>query len=331
MNSFTPVSAQCRNQVLSHVAFLSLEPLEEVVRRVQIDRMVGILKTSPYVAMLSTSRTRILLLLIRDTSVVGSPCRCLFVDPSRGDVVSARMVFDASLFQIGTVMEGELIATQTEMLFLVTDLTLLHGQRPAGGFRRRREVLADIVQHGHICDPIFDDAQIIVKRLCDPKDLSPFLDMSPIPHASRFLTLHPCEDGRGLPVFRVSLPAALLPRPTPVAEPVASPDPAPSIETQLIPVRSVRERVMNVRRTDLPDVYEVLVRGSWILACLPTIATSHEMRRLFQGSVHTAVVRTRCTFNTAFGRWEPSPNSFPRTVETAPEDGQRTVTALPEC
>lgn len=317
MELLTPVSHQCRSHVLSCFTSLActLRPLTEVSHTDELIRSLG---PENYVAMMATSRAKVLLMLIRDPSVPGSPCRCLFLHPGHWKVASARMAFDEALFQDGTVFEGELVTRVSEVWFLINDLMILHGMRPTGGLLRRRELLKQIILRGHVADPLFDDAQISVKQLCDPRDLSPLLVDVKFPW--RFVTLHPCDDQPIAPAFRLTLP----PRPTshhsaPTHMLARTPTSLPVAPTPT--AADAKPRMMKVRRTELPDVYEVLDKGVWNLACLPTIASSREMRHLFaQSSCSAAVIRTSCAFNKAFRGWEPVPVSFPRTDETAVGD-----------
>lgn len=343
MHLFREVTPECRTMALSFVRATCIPtPVEEVTQRggaaVRRDAMLRALREAPYVAMMSCGRVRVLLLLLRDATVIGAPARCLFVDPVRGAVVSTRMVFAETLFERGgTVLEGEIVeATGSEViLFLVDDVLLLHGQarRPEDGFMQRRGMIArEIMERGYVFDPIFDDIQLVVKRLCLPHDLSPFLDASHrLAHPPRFVTLRPCCDRGGLSAFRVALEEGVhqrlhqrphqRPSSTPLQEQLV---PEPQQQTADRPRTThirPRSRVMSVRRTDLPDVYEVWDGIAWTLACLPTLSTSRAMRALLAAS--TSVVRMRCTFNVAFRGWEPTPISFPQTEET--KDGGRTI------
>lgn len=310
--------------------------------RSSVSMMLHSVRSVRYVATLSSGRRRVLLVLMRDATVAGSPCRCLLVDSK--SVVWTRLMFDSSLFVPGTVFEGEIVAAtgdSRQVTFLVDDLLVLRGDPLVGvvGLQQRHDMMVGIVERGHAACPLFDEVQIIIKYICLPHDVSPLLHMATLlPYASRFLTLRPIE-GPGSPVFIIPLPVdpSRL-RPPPQQPPPQQPPPQPPQEPPQpnTRTRKPRSRVLCIRQTDLPDVYEIQDGAAqWSLACLPTMASSRMMREAFLKAPPSTTVRMRCLFNVAFGKWEPCPkaaNSFSQSgvAQASVENGGEPInTATP--
>lgn len=68
-------------------------------------------------------------------------------------------------------------------------------------------------------------------------------------------------------------------------------------------------RTFHVKKTGLPDVYELQDRatGAKHVACVPNLALSKALRALFAASTVAESMPMRCTYNTRFQKWVPQP------------------------
>lgn len=309
---FKPVSAQMRTRVLALGLGWS-RPRQVLVKMdtQHLAYLTDAITRARHVATLSHGRQRVLLVLMRDDTVVGAPATCMLVDVSRRTVVSVRLAFDASLFDDTTVFEGELVVSREKVMFLVDDLLFIRGAALGTCIQQRQDTVIRILGGGHLADRSFDDLQVIIKSMCHLHDLSPLINLvGTLPYLTDYITFRPMEPmpmGVQLTWFYLPLPPACAPQPVlqPVRLLVPDPPPLPRVLPPPSTSKQVQRaaRMMIVRRTGLPDVYEVL-DGEWRIACLPTLLASRFMRHIFSDT-HTQR-RVRCSFNVAFQKWEPA-------------------------
>lgn len=275
-----------------------------------ISEMTRNLQTGRHIASLSSSRQPVLLVLIRDQSIRGAPCRTLFVQGE--SIMSSRMCFDGALFDNDTVFLGEVIRIGKDILYLVDDLLVLQGTHlvDTSSLQQRHTIVLDILRRGYWCDAIFDDVQVSLKGTCLPHDLSPLLSLaSKLPYVTRYLTLRPLS-GRGR-VYHVPINTRSASRSHTVTtlapvETIALVHATPTTAVSLTSA-SRKETMMRVSETGLPDVYEVTDPDTGVrsIACLPTISLSRMMRGVFTRARGVDHVRIRCRFNISFEKWEP--------------------------
>lgn len=314
------------------------------------DSLVASLQAAPYQAMLSSDGARVMLILSKDSMVIGCPRRCMIMTAS-SNVLAVRVSFDAALFEGDTIFSGEMVKSASSLglttrTLLIHDLLIMQGQNLVGNMepRQRHAWALDVITRGHVPDPAFDDLRLYVKQACSSRDMNPLLDLAHVlPYPSCSILLR-ASDRDGV-VFMVPLPRsntgkerkkAFDPPKLQHALPRVQ---APSLAVQDNDIKRKAKsgdktvacvaRMMEVRCTDLPDVYEVLTlkkpsssspssqrgSGGWDTMCVPSIAASRHMRDAFRQSRPTVSVRMMCSFNAAFGRWGPfttSPEiSFP--------------------
>lgn len=316
------------------------------------ERLVASLQAAPHQAMLSSDGARVMLILSQDSMVMGCPKRCMIMTAS-SNVLAVRVTFDAALFEGDTIFSGEMVKAVssvglTTRTLLIHDLLIMQGQNLVGNMApcHRHAWALDVIARGHVPDPAFDDLRLYVKQACSSRDMNALLDLAHVlPYPSCSILLR-ASDRDGV-VFMVPLP-----RPNNGKESKKALDPPqphksdlPRVQTSILVVqdKDIKSKaksedktgacvaqMMEVRCTDLPDVYEVLTMkkpsassslpsshsgGRWDTMCVPSLAASRHMHDAFCESRLTLSVRMMCSFNAAFGRWGPfttSPEiSFP--------------------
>lgn len=285
--------------------------LEIGADRNQIAALMNATCVERHAATLSHGRQRVFLVLMHDHSVSGAPATCMLIDIYRRTVASVRMAFDSLLFDGTTVFAGELVmGANDRMLFLVEDILLLRGAALETDLQMRHDTVISIMKDGRTRDTSYDDLHVVVKRFCHLHDLSPLLDLIPgLSYSTGYITVRPTAACS--PWFDISLPThiSLQSPKLKIARPFRNPptDSNYCTLTAAGPKKASRPRILEVRRTDLPDVYEILDRR-WSIACLPTLLASHFMRHKFAGKCQSnqQSLRMWCTFNVAFQKWEPS-------------------------
>lgn len=314
------------------------------------------LQAAPYEALLSSEGCKVMLILTRDTTLPNTPCRCVIVNTAHRVVVS-RMAFDATLFEGDTIFSGELVLASCtsrggNRTFLVQDLLVLQGVLLVGNVApsQRLALALDVVTRGHAPDLLFDEVRLSVKKACSTRNVGPLLEMAAgLPYQSLALLLRPTDqDGQWftIPLLnQVPLGKGCVQtqRQTPL-----SPQPAPTKQSDtLVKAPSKHNvhmtRVLEVRRTDLPDVFEGrpvpsksrLSQPAWEPMCVQTLMESRHMKNIFSKVKQAETTRLKCVFNTAFGRWgpllgAPTPcvNSFPVSevaLDSAVDNGSGSV------
>lgn len=294
-----------------------------------VARMVARLQALPYDAVLGAGGDRVLLVLTKDTTLDGAPARCLFVNASRM-VVAVRIAFDAALFDGDTILSGELVlasctARGGNRTFLIQDLLVLQGKCLVGHIAPsvRLTWALDMIERGHVPDPAFDEVRLCVKRSCSTCDLGPLLEIAKhLPYRSTSLVLRPSYSDEQVFVVPIQQhrpgssnngthPKLLsrVPRSTPYQSEAAESSGVTKVQAR---AGLMTARVMEVRRTDLPDVFEARLTGNsttggaWAPMCVPTLAASRHMTTAFRDVALAHTTRMMCTFDAAFGRWGPS-------------------------
>jgi hypothetical protein len=87
------------------------------------------------------------------------------------------------------------------------------------------------------------------------------------------------------------------------SEPEPEPEPEPENPKLSVEIDRTIDQVFEVRKTLLPDIYELDVFGTKELACIPTISLSRAMRGLFE--VQDKTLPIACRFHERFGKWVP--------------------------
>lgn len=290
-------------------------------------QLTNSLHSTQYIAHLSTNGVRVLLVLLDDFT-------CVFVN--RDIVVNVRARFEQSLFEGGSVLQGELIReTDTgKLLFMIDDVLVLRGDVTSTslGLSERYSLLLDILRNAHQDNYMFGKVRFMAKHVCVPHDLSPLLDLAArLPYISRFICLRPVHNMSCDPTFFIDLKFGEPPTTCNVRSlqhriPMVKCDSptnravtTPSTQTCHKSRPKLTNQVMLIRKTDLPDVYEVSEpndtnNSDWNIACVPTLTTSKMLRDAFVKQVVGQVSMAKCSFNTAFLKWEPIAmiESFPQ-------------------
>lgn len=288
----------------------------------EIHQLVFELQRSRYIATLSTGRSTIHLVLMRDTTLLGSPCRCMLVNRNTRWVVSTRLSFHSSIFEKTTVLVGELVTPSDithPTLFMVDEALVVDGtpvNMSQFSYSQRRHMLVELIMRCHVPDALFDQVKIDVKPICTLHDMSPLLRVLTESGGNAiYLTL--CRlygKGRRIYVETIGM-SAHTPRSSyelrPPTKELKCPDvpTKPKVALYHIPIPRPHQ-TMSIRRTDLPDVYEVLEDGKWANVCLPRLDASMYMRHAFSQEESSTSLIMRCTYNEAFCKWEPSPETF---------------------
>lgn len=321
---FTEVSSSTRQRVfkkLNSIRYLCA--LQEVMAS-NVEDMLMMLRRQEYSASLSSGNSQVFMVLTRDTDTCGHPCRCIFASWHSPGVravfvcAASRMFFDAALFEQDTVLLGELVkSADGSISFLADDLIVLNGVIliDSHTIHDRHSTIVNILHQGHRQDPLFASVQMVIKSLCQPHDVSPLIKLAnQLPYTSRFLTLRPVM-GR-CHVFQIRIESPRTERPANTISDIntstlSTPPPHPVYPDVLNTARehnTGRRKMLLIRRTDLPDVYEVSEgKGQmWNIACLPTLAASQYVAEMFHNTPQSACVWLECTFNVAFNKWEPN-------------------------
>jgi len=230
--------------------------------------------------------------------------------------------FDDALFD-GTVVDGEMVKTNAgaagasaNWVFLANDLLALEGRSCWGQplltrlgalhavFTSRRDADATLDPCAYQVkrhEPLSEDG-VAALRAFEATLGYPTRGMLVRPLAPRARTLAldyaPDMVKRATPLppretadFRVAVPA---PAPAP-------PPPPPPPDGR---------RALQLRRTALPDVYDVLEKGgagagALGIAHVPTARLSAELRAAFRGLALGVTLTRTCEFRPRFGKWEP--------------------------
>jgi hypothetical protein len=240
-----------------------------------------------------------------------------------------RLFFDAGLFN-GTVFEGELVYG-THHVFLVTDLLVDRAASTGNlNFPKRLNRIYNLLGEHFIRDGL-DPAEIQVKRFFKYEEfdeIEPFA--ATLPYASTALVftplfvkfreiwvdLRPPEDRC---VKRTILKLKMQPKTRVFQKPkqadkisedqslkMSEDQPRKMSEDQSRKISEDQSRKiseMGLRRTSLPDVYEIVELKD--IACIPTLAVSKEMRRIFDIAQVNDTIRMKCAFHDKFKKWVP--------------------------
>lgn len=252
----------------------------------------------------------------------------------------AHIRFDASLFDGGTVFEGELFGVaprrsrdDVPWIFVADDILAVSGTRVNDpNCTRRRHLMHRVLEDKHVPDPLsggvivrtrdhlgMSSSMGVISRLVDELDPSQVSEL-------RFRVCHGTP-GRSQ---RTSVLSLVIPPPeTPSSLPdiskaesdskqpvvhddVWTPPPPPLVRHDATRWEGPT-RVFWVRRTALPDVYELFNDSHQAstpidTACVATIQQSKALRDVFQDvrNPREHSVAMRCVFNTKFNKWTPA-------------------------
>jgi hypothetical protein len=259
----------------------------------------------------------------------------------------------------GTLLDGEMIRTsEGKWLFVLGDMIAHQGTHLSNtNLVKRINMLYNMMRNQFTAEEC-DICAFQVKKYVTYSEISSLVTefMPQLPYTSRGLYFKPLflkfkdilynfDDSLIVKVMRkkyknvsnflLEEDKACLghddPNPNPNPNPQLQPQPKPPSATtakattsinpkQTIPVNSTTIlKTFLVKKTNLPDVYEMVATQSTNMveiACIPTLATSKFMRSLFESKNVTDKLELRCVYSERFGKFIPvalhEPTSAPR-------------------
>ncbi len=251
-------------------------------------------------------------------------------------IILCKSMFDETVFR-NTLLEGEMVKTKNSTwMFLVNDVIAFEGARLEDmPLPKRLEYAYDIFRNKFRPDPIMDVCQYFVKQfayatkdgieaLCKLADTLPYtnrgiyfwpmflrykprlynFDESLIKDVVRKVKDNPeFRERDSRPVDPPRTPAMLSDSDTSDEETVAPKTPTP-VELQ------EGERKFWLRKTENPDVYDVLVTSQPSkekegVAHIPNLQMSKLLRTIFKDMTVAVTVPFVCTYNKTFNKWQP--------------------------
>lgn len=278
-------------------------------------------------------------------TTVHGVCQCVFIDRKvqpghvQPRMIFTRMCFGSDVFS-GTVLEGEMVRCRPESIherprwiFLVNDMLVERGMTLSQtNLVGRINRLYKLLQASHFPDGL-DVCQLQIKKYF------PYQEMQPMVHS--FIPELP-YDVRGI-IFKslhikfrdvlldlgantrptkqlATAPQSKVQKVTPQAPQASNFQcPTPASAEPAAHASEARIQVFDVRKTSLPDVYELhacssvgckpasVTEGKRELACIPNLSISKDMRLVFARVGVTDAIPMRCTYHEKFKKWVPMP------------------------
>ncbi|PNH05848.1 hypothetical protein TSOC_007856 [Tetrabaena socialis] len=311
----------------------------------QYETMSKAIHRSPHLLSLRTHGNPYYLYLTK----VNGVCQCIFVDKKiqqgyfQPRMILSKLWFDSSLFS-GTVFDGEMVRCSapadatTSWIFILNDLLVDRGQSMTNvNLVRRINRLYDILSTQFIADGM-DLCQLQVKKYFPYGDLDRMLSefMPSLPYSTpgiifkSFLNmkfrdvLFDFRDDREIRqgqdrmrAKRMKLPASGFQVQVQKFQKSQKDDVEETTPKELRKgikkeeVKKEEVKSFDVKKTQLPDVYELIDRSNNTkeLACIPNIAISKDMRRLFASVGVADSIAMRCRLHDRFKRSWRSPSS----------------------
>lgn len=253
-------------------------------------------------------------------------------------IILGRGLFDPSVFE-NTVIEGEMIKDKHgKWLFLINDVIAYKGEYLENmPFPKRLQYAYDLLTRQYQTDDYVDVCTFHVKQFVyATKDgLDYLLEFNEtLPYTNRGIYYWPFylrykpklvnfdpslikevhRKVKDTPDFKESVPVSApeprTPRTPETLSPVKTPVPKPVVCEAEIAHLKHDERILWLRKTDQPDVYEVLEQDNLQsnkmgVAHVASLITSKMLRREFKEATVAVLIPFKCVYNEGFKKWHP--------------------------
>lgn len=253
-------------------------------------------------------------------------------------IILGRGLFDETVFD-GTLLDGEMVKNSSgKWQFLVNDVLVYRNQMMEGnGLEDRLATIANVIDTGFTPDENLDVCTYEIKRYLHPStdNLESLISFSKtLPYTNRGIYFWPDSTKakpklfnfdesliqqvhakiKESPDFRMEMPTAKVQQPAPTVTPSANANvQQPPIEIPTVTVTDIPDgsRIMWLRKTDNPDVYDVFeVREATPaskqgVAHVAGLKTSKMLHMAFRELNLLAVVPFVCEYNRDFQKWKP--------------------------
>ncbi len=303
------------------------------------DGIINKLTSNPHLVCLRSNGNPYLLYLTKINFVQ----QCVFVDKKIQQgyfyprMIMSRFRFDDRLFENGgTLLDGEMIRTnEGKWLFMFGDMIAYQGSHLSNtNLVKRMNMLYNMLRHQFISEEC-DICTFQVKKYVTYSEISSLITdfMPQLPYTSRGLYFKPLflkfkdilynfDDSLIVKVMRKKYKnvsnflleedkACLLQNGQPSGDVQSLVKPVVVLEPQ-DQSPSIRQRkTFMVKKTNLPDVYEMVVtsqmdgKSNAEIACIPSLSTSKFMRSLFESKNLTERIELICEYSERFGRFIP--------------------------
>lgn len=315
-----------------HFGFKIIQRHHERFQDSVVSKLVG----NPHMVCLRSNGNPYLLYLTKINFVQ----QCVFVDKKIQQgyfyprMIMSRFRFDDRLFNHGgTLIDGEMIRTaEGKWLFLVGDLISHQGVHLANtNLVKRINVLYDMMKHQYIAEEC-DICKFQVKKYVTYPEIGSLVTefMPKLPYTSRGLYFKPLffkfkdilynfDDSLIVKVMRKKyknvsnflLEEDKLTLPNGKAELVEQAERAVQKKEQQEERTPVHTKVFSIKKTNQPDVYEMVSavgtegKRSIEIACIPTLKASKFMRSIFESKNVTDKVDIVCELSSQFKKFIP--------------------------
>lgn len=243
-------------------------------------------------------------------------------------IILGRGLFADALFN-GTILDGEMVrrTDRPGWIFLVNDVIAYCGEHlQAISLPKRIQYAYEIFHKMYLPDPLMDVCSYSIKRYMLPtqEDIGRLVSLSKtLPYTNRgiYLWSHNSRVKPKLFNFDESLIKSVYRKvkdcpdfrerdnsESPKQQP-AAPPPAPTVSTSSITSPAEGERLLWLRKTENPDIYDVFTtqqcQEKLGTAYVRTLMMSKTLRAVFKDlTVATSILFT-CSYNTQFEKWVP--------------------------
>lgn len=302
------------------------------------DGIINKLTSNPHLVCLRSNGNPYLLYLTKINFVQ----QCVFVDKKIQQgyfyprMIMSRFRFDDRLFENGgTLLDGEMIrTTEGKWMFVLGDMIAYQGSHLSNtNLVKRINMLYNMMRHQFIAEEC-DICTFQVKKYVAYSEISSLVTefMPQLPYTSRGLYFKPLflkfkdilynfDDSLIVKVMRkkyknvsnflLEEDKACLLQNEPVKQPsIESPQRCepPSREDPRPEMSSQKTKTFMVRKTNLPDVYEMNTTTAASIvevACIPSLKISKYMRSLFEFKNVTDKIELVCEYSDRFGKFIP--------------------------
>lgn len=302
------------------------------------DNLIHKLSGNPHLVCLKSNGNPYLLYLTRINFVN----QCVFIDKKIQQgyfyprMIMSRFRFDDRLFEGGTLIDGEMVkASNGSWIFLVGDIFGYQGMHLTNtNLVKRISMLYDLMKTQFVQEPC-DVCQFQVKKYATYAELDTVLEefMPMLPYTTRGIYFKPLylkfkdilynfdeslivkvlrKKYKDVSNFLLETDKDLL---DPARQAAASP-PAPAAKLSKpprptpeppVPPQSKPIRIYSVRKTSMPDVYEMTSDESagTEVACLPTLRMSKYLRNIFGSKNVSDRICIKFEYSDTFNKWVP--------------------------
>lgn len=297
------------------------------------DQSVVHIARSPYLACLRSNGNPYYLVFTYhdDTPIVYYIDKKVQPGYEKPRILLSKGLFDPALYEKGgTVLEGEMVKDQRgAWIFLINDVIGWRGRfLDKMPFPDRLAYAYTLLRRHYTPNDLMDPCSFHVKRFAEPtrEGITALLELSEtLPYTNRGIYFWPAslahkpklinfDDSlikdvvrkvKDNPEFR------LAPAPEPSSAPAPAPAPAPKPIAKIPCMTENGERILYLKKTENPDIYELYPSEHAPssqkigIAHVSALATSKMLRATFKDLTVAVSVPFRCSYNEKFGKWTP--------------------------